>query len=400
MGGLELFARRKDGSEVPVEISLNPVDSGDGLLVTAALRDVTERRAAEQALREGEERYRLLVTQSVEAIYRCAPETGRVLEVNPAFLGLLGYTAEEAQALSLYDIVGHERPDVQAMLGRVMESGSLAIGPRRWRRKDGAMVDVDVTASVIRQQGKPSVYVVGRDMTAHRRAEEATRRSRQQLRDLARSLRAAREEERTLIARLIHDEMGNALNALRMDLSWLRGRLPTEAEPFRQKIRSMLGLIDATIAQARTLASELRPAVLDILGLVSGIEWELEQFGRRTGLSCELAAPDELPPLDPDRSTDLFRILQEALTNVAQHADARSVHVVLRSGPAEVTLEVRDDGRGISEVEISSPGALGLVGMRERALVWGGKVDIAGRPGEGTTVTACLPLPPTAPSDT
>jgi signal transduction histidine kinase len=154
----------------------------------------------------------------------------------------------------------------------------------------------------------------------------------------------------------------------------------------------MAAIIEGTIGRVRTLATELRPAVLDDLGLLAAIEWETQQFARRTGIACTLELPATLPPLDADRSTDLFRILQEALTNVVRHAAAQHVDVQVRETPAELVLGVSDDGRGIGTAEATSPRSLGLLGMRERALLWNGTVDVRARPQGGTAVTVLLPL--------
>ena len=194
------------------------------------------------------------------------------------------------------------------------------------------------------------------------------------------------------MARQIHDELGQALSALHLDVAWLRARLSDEDVVLEEKTRSMAALIEASIGRVRSLATELRPAVLDSLGLLAAIEWETQQFTRRTGIPCTHELPPDPPAVDADRSTDVFRILQEALTNVARHAGAREVVVTLRFWRNELQLSVGDDGRGITAAEIASPQALGLVGMRERALLWDGAVEWRTREGGGTVVDLRLPL--------
>jgi signal transduction histidine kinase len=223
------------------------------------------------------------------------------------------------------------------------------------------------------------------------RLYEAERASRQQLRDLADYLQTVREDERTHIAREIHDELGQALTALKIDVSWLARRLPPEAPNLVQKAAGMSGLIDQTIQMVRRIATELRPGLLDDLGLVAALEWQAQDFSQRTGIESRLdLGPDDLR-LDRDLATTIFRIYQEALTNVARHAGASQVQISLRSEADHLVLVVEDNGRGMAPDQMSAPHSLGLMGMRERARAWGGDVFFEGGPGRGTTVRVCLP---------
>jgi PAS domain S-box-containing protein len=219
---------------------------------------------------------------------------------------------------------------------------------------------------------------------------EAERAAREQLRNLASYLQTAREEERTYIAREIHDEFGQVLTALKMDLSWLSKRLPAEAS-LPQKVEAMSDLVDSAIQTVRHIATELRPGLLDDLGLVAALEWQAQEFTDRTGLECELHLGEEELILSRDLSTDLFRIFQETLTNVARHAKATKVQVELDNTPDELVLMVCDNGQGITENQISNPKSLGLMGMRERVRFRGGKITFQGIPGRGTTVTVRFP---------
>ena len=178
-----------------------------------------------------------------------------------------------------------------------------------------------------------------------------------------------------------------------MDVFSLRNGLPASArERLEPETMEMAVLIDAMIDKVRTLAAELRPAVLDSLGLAAAVDWAVRQFARRTGIRCELDLPTEPLEIDADRSIDVFRILQEALANVARHAEASRVHVHLRATPGELVLEVHDNGRGISPSEIDSVASFGLLGMRERALVWGGEIGIRAVPQGGTCAIVRIPL--------
>ncbi len=214
---------------------------------------------------------------------------------------------------------------------------------------------------------------------------------REQLRNLTSYLQTAREEDRAYIAREIHDEFGQSLTALKMDLAWLAKRLPADSPPLAEKTGAMSGLIDSTIQTVRRVATELRPGLLDDLGLAAAIEWQAQEWAERTGINCELYLGDEEIVLDRDLATAIFRVFQEALTNVARHAEATEVQVELEQGPDESVLVVRDNGKGIAPDQVSDPHSLGLIGMRERAHSWGGDVTFQSVPGQGTTITVRVP---------
>jgi signal transduction histidine kinase len=222
------------------------------------------------------------------------------------------------------------------------------------------------------------------------RAEAGLRESRKELRDLASHLQSVREQERTQIAREIHDELGQALTALKMDVHWVSQRVTGEAV-LAEKTRSMSAMIDTTVHAVRRISSELRPKLLDDLGLSAAIEWQAREFEQRSGVDCDVRSePDDIV-LDPARSTALFRVFQETLTNVARHAGARRIDVLLRKDAGVVELVVVDDGVGITPEQASNGQSLGIVGMRERAYSLGGTFEIGGQPGPGTTVRVTIP---------
>lgn len=212
------------------------------------------------------------------------------------------------------------------------------------------------------------------------------------LRAFAVHIESVREAERTRIAREIHDQLGQALTGLRMELSWLEKRLPGGLTAPAGKIRSMYRLIDDTIQSVRRIAAELRPQVLDDAGLPDAIKWQARKFQARTGVRCKLELPADQCVLDPERATAVFRIFQEAMTNVARHARATRVDIRLQLDASELLLSVADNGLGISPADLRRPKALGLVGVRERALLLGGKVDIDASAGGGTSVRLSVPL--------
>ena len=224
------------------------------------------------------------------------------------------------------------------------------------------------------------------------RAEREIRNSREQLRNLSAHLQSVREEERTRMAREIHDELGQGLTALKMDVSWLNRRLLKKDATFKNKLASMEEVIDRTIQTVQKLSGELRPGLLDDLGLAAAIEWQAEDFQKRTGIDCEVSLSTEETLLNRDQSTTMFRIFQETLTNVIRHARATKVAVRLEEQSGSMVLEVTDNGRGITEAEIRDAKSLGLIGMRERVEFIDGEVTIVGSPGKGTRITVTLPV--------
>ena len=228
-----------------------------------------------------------------------------------------------------------------------------------------------------------------------KRDEEALRRSRRDLRNLAERLQTVREEERTRIARELHDELGQALTGLKMDLAWIKTRMPRTQGELTERLQLVIGRVDGTVDQVRRIATELRPGVLDLLGLVAAVEWQAQEFGDRTGVVTDLQVHSDQTPIEDDRATTVFRILQEALTNVARHAGATRVRIGFSQTHEAIRLEVIDDGRGISAEEMADPNSLGLVGIRERAIACGGDLEIQGLPGHGTTLRVRIPSQPT-----
>jgi len=223
-----------------------------------------------------------------------------------------------------------------------------------------------------------------------KRAEDDISRSHEQLRNLYHRLELVREEERTRMSREIHDELAQTLTTLKLEISLLDKKLQKNDSSLSSDTQVMLKVIDTTIQAGKKLVMDLRPPLLDDLGLPEAIEWQAQEYEKRTGIQCNIDLDDNGFVLDKDRSTTLFRIFQETLTNVTRHAKADKINISLKGDNGGVTLQVRDNGIGISKKQISNLRSLGLLGIRERALVWGGKVDIIGVPGQGTTVTINL----------
>lgn len=307
----------------------------------------------------------------------------RVTFLNPVAELLTGWKLAEALGCPLDDVF-HAAPGAgrQAML----------------RTHTGRETPVEATAAPIVNDAGEAIgrVLVFRDITPRRVAEEELNRSRDQLRSLAARLETTREEERTRIAREVHDQLGQMLTGLRMDAAWINKRVAACAdaalrEPLSERLASMIELLDDTVKTVRRIAAELRPGVLDDLGLPAALEWQAREWQARTGVECELACA-AAPAVPPDAATALFRIFQETLTNVARHAKATCVKARLAHEAGALLLEVRDNGCGVTDEGLRRSKSLGLVGMKERAAMVGGEFRIVGVPGGGTMVTVRVPV--------
>ena len=259
-------------------------------------------------------------------------------------------------------------------------------------RADGGEFPVEASISQAVVGGKSLFTVVLRDISVRKRAERELDESRQQLRRLSAALQAVREEEKTRIARELHDELGQALTGLKMDLVQLADELGTDQLKAVDRAKSMQSLLDSTVASVRRIATELRPLMLDDLGLVATIEWLAHDFSQRTGVAVELNLPAADFDVAPELATAVFRVLQESLTNVARHADASRVGVALSGSQVGIELRVQDNGKGIHPGAPPGTKPLGLLGMRERAAMLGGTFVLDTEPGVGTSIVMTLPL--------
>jgi len=361
-------------------------------IVRAMARDVTERKRAEEKLRESEARYRGLFENSLEGIG--FSEGNKVLNANRALLDIFGYgDLEEFKAVPLLEHVAPESRDaIKELMGKINRGEPY---PRRFEyqiiRKNGEIRDLEISTDVVCAAGQRYFQSTFRDITERKRAQQELERSLEQLRALAARLQNVREEERKLLAREIHDQLGQALTAIKIDLFALVCKIGGDPQHPPQGVSTLLRLVDETIKRVRQIATELRPGILDDLGLVAAIEWAGEDFEARTGIKCRLDLPQENIAVNPERATAIFRILQESLTNVVRHAAASEVKIRLGEKDKELILLVQDNGKGMRMDELSRSKSLGILGMHERALVFGGEVIIRATPGKGTTVRVRIP---------
>ncbi|HSR50213.1 MAG TPA: PAS domain S-box protein [Acidobacteriota bacterium] len=361
----------------------------------ALKEQVEERRRVEAKLRESEARFRSAFEHATIGMSVVTPEF-RFQRVNRALCDMLGYSAEELTRKSFQDVTHPDDLDIgrdqtQRALEGEFDSFRLE---KRYIHKEGHVRWAYVAASVVRDRDGQPLYLVAqqRDITERRKAEAELRTSHEELRRLSRHLVSAREEERKQIAREIHDELGQALTALKLDLSWMEEELAEDQEALSAHTRGMTNLVDETIRSVRGILTALRPAVLDDLGLAAAVEWQAQEFQERTKIDCQLDCSAHEIELDQARATAVFRIFQEALTNVARHAEATQVEVKLGEAGGNLVLNVRDNGKGIEAGQSGGTHTFGILGMRERALLLGGQVEIAGQAGAGTTVSLRVPL--------
>lgn len=355
----------------------------------------------EQAVRESEQRLRAIfnAADNVAMIMTdLAGADARILEFSPGAQRVFRYTREEAIGKPVALL--HLPEDVAKFAGSTaaLRGGRHRLsGEATLVRKSGERFPALLTLYPILDSKDELAAILGVsiDITERKEAEEAIGRSREQLRALAAHIESVREEERTRLARKIHDDVGHALTALKMDLSWLARRLGddrTGPGKIRERMKSMSALLDRTIRTTRETASALRPGLLDDLGLAAAMEWEASQFAERSGIRCECDCSAGDVRLDHRSATALFRICQELLTNVARHAEATEVRVTLTQQADHLVLEVRDNGKGITEEQVFSGKSLGILGMRERALLVKGELCISGADGEGTAAAVRIPL--------
>ncbi len=364
----------------------------------AAVRSVLAQAQQRQAAKEAEARYRNLFNSVPMGLYRISPQ-GEILDANPTLMDMLGYLDRESLMGVIAADLYMDTEEYQQWLALMERKGVVRNFEVQLRRRDGTVIWVEKNTQTVWDAEGRLLYYEGslEDITERKQAEEQLKNSHQQLRDLSAHLQSVREEERTRIAREIHDELGQALTGLKIDLAWLQNRLyQTRAivprELLLEKIRSMSTLVDTTIQSVRKISTQLRPGVLDDLGLTAAIEWQAHEFQRRSGIRCKVALQPEDIVLNQTQSTGIFRIFQEILTNIVRHANATRVNIGMREDGGTLLLQVSDNGRGITESDISGSQSLGILGMRERAVLLGGSVTIGGIQGKGTTVTVRIPL--------
>jgi PAS domain S-box-containing protein len=261
-------------------------------------------------------------------------------------------------------------------------------------RADGTEFPIDASISQGGDSGRHFYTVILRDVTRRKQFEDTLHAQQKELRELSARVQEAREEEKARIARELHDELGQLLTAMKMDLAWLRERLPAHEPVLHERAAGMSALLDRTVSSSRRIASDLRPLMLDDLGLADATQWLVEDFGKRSGIRLELRAveSDALEALSKGAATAVYRAIQESLTNIARHSGAKSAWIVMAQQNDTLHVEIEDDGRGIGAGDLAKSGSLGLKGMRERVAYYGGSLEVGPAPRGGTRLRLRVPL--------
>ena len=387
-----LAGLRANGEEFPIDASISQHVENGSKLFTVILRDVTERVKGEEMLSRSESRLRAILDSAMDAIIT-VDERQHIVLFNKAAEVVFQCPRDQAIGAPLeWFIPQRFRGEHGAHVKRFGDTGQSSRrmgGAARvvmGLRRNGEEFPIEASISTTTENGQRFFTVILRDVTDRARNEEALRKSREELREFSMAANSVREQEKSRIARELHDELGQALTALKIDVGFLKERLASQGGEVAMKLASMQVLLDGTVAAARRISADLRPLMLDDLGLVAACDWLVTNFTQRTGIHCEFTMGGGDLDLPDPYATAIFRVLQESLTNVAKHANASQVEATLTREGEQVTLAVRDNGKGFDMNDPRKPNSFGLLGLRERAYLLGGDASVSSAPGKGTTV--------------
>ncbi len=394
---------KRDGRKLWISETARAVcdDSGKVEYYEGTVHDISRRKNAEEALRDSQRFIERVADTSPAILYVYDMLEGRYVYVNHQVEKILGYSVEEFFGMAPFFITGLAHPDdVPLMAERAVRLESAQDGEIfetcvRLKSAGGEWLWILSRDTVFKRtpSGRPEQIIgMAEDVTASRQARQTLEESRAQLRALSLRLQRVREEERAAIAREVHDELGQEITALNMEIARMRACVArsTEALPeVVERLASMESTLETMLHTVRRISAELRPPLLDEFGLDAAMQWQAKEFQKRYGVRCELTVRNDTP-VDPKLSETVIAIVQESLTNIARHAKASKIQVQMQQTSDVLIVTVKDNGRGISAEEQST--SLGLLGMRERSLLFGGAVDIQGVQGRGTTVTLKIPV--------
>ena len=396
-----LLGLRANGEEFPLEASISQHSEDGRKFFTVIVRDITERTRAGELLARSEERLRGILDSAMDAIIT-VDESEHIVIFNKAAETVFGCPRNEALGAPLTSFIpARFRANHSAYIKSFGEAGagSRRMGEQRivtGLRRSGEEFPIEASISQTSEHGSRLFTVILRDVSQRVQSEIALRQSREELRELGAAAHSVREQEKSRMARELHDELAQSLTFLKLDLAGVRRELPSAQAHLAAKLDTCATALDDMVAATRRIAADLRPLMLDDLGLVPAAEWLVQNFMRRHGIECEFSVdPPELELQEP-HATAFFRILQESLVNVARHANASLVHVTLDGSDGEVVLRVRDNGRGFDAGGPRERGSLGLIGLRERASLLGGEIIIESAPGQGTVIEVRVPWPEAA----
>lgn len=382
---------RKDGSLFLNEVYISPIRDKQGKIThyVGVQNDVTGRIEMEDLLSKNEARMRSIFNNVFDGII-IINESGIIEKINPSVERMFGYSAKELIGHNINKLMSEpEQGRHDTYLKTYLNGGKVKIlGSERevsGVRKDGSVFSMELKVSEFDDEQRHFFIGTVHDISERKQAEEA-------LRDLSGHLETAREDERTRIAREIHDELGSLLAALKMDLSWLNKQIPAGLSKCHEKITVMSRQLDDAIGSVRRIIADLRPSILDHLGLLAAIDWKLDEFRQQTGMQCVLTMPENNIAIDDGTDIAIFRIMQEALTNIALHSRATRVTLDVETDTNSLAMKITDNGCGMTEAQMHKPGKYGILGMHERARHCGGEIAIDSKPGKGTTLVLNMRL--------
>lgn len=394
-GNVVLKALRADGEEFPIEASISHHNEGGKKLFTVILRDITQRVHGEESLAKSEATLRGILDSAMDAIIT-VDERQHIVLFNQTAETVFGCPRDEAIGAPLaWFIPERFRPAHGDHIRRFGETGTSSRRMSVQRvvaglRRNGEEFPIEASISQIAEHGEKFYTVILRDVTERVRAEQALLHSQTELQEMALAAHSVREQEKTLIARELHDELGQALTALKIDLAWMKAR--SFEAPVGEKLDAMESMLNRTITATRRISTELRPLLLDDLGLMAALDWLTQNFTERTGVECTLSIGDPEPELHDPHASAVFRIVQESLTNIAKHAKATKVDVGVRQNDSTLAITVQDNGVGFDANQPRKQNSFGLLGLRERAYLLGGEAIIESASGKGCMIEVRIPV--------
>jgi len=350
-------------------------------------QDITERKQAEEAFKNSEERYRQLFEMESDTVLMVDMESFRIIDANSAASRMYGYTREEFLQLTPVDLSNEPAETARSIRD---EEAAIALS---WHRKlDGTIFPVEIKSSFFVYQGRKVQSAAIRDITEHVQAEKHLLDLNQRLHALSGHLQSVQEQERLAISRDMHDDVGQILTALKLDLGWLEQNIAPDEDAIPLRLKEMHENIDQITTVVQRIAANLRPPLLDDQGLSAAIEWHVGEFCKRSGLECFVMINEDADAIDKEIATVVMRIIQEGLTNILRHARATEASISLCTRDGNLILEITDNGCGITPEQIVAQDAYGLMGMQERARLCNGELEIKGEPGCGTVLRLTIPL--------
>jgi PAS domain S-box-containing protein len=355
---------------------------------------VDEKNIVTEALKESEERFHTMFEKHHAVMMLIEPESGKIIDANKSAEDFYGYSINELRNLNIANINQLSKSELKKALDTAArESKTYFNFPHKL--KSGEVKYVEVFTTPITVKDITLLFSIVHDITDRKIAEEEVLRSQEQLRALAARLEKIREDERINLSRELHDNLGQSLTGLKMDVAWLARKISSKkkekTENFLTKTASMSELIDQIINDVRRISTDLRPNLLDYLGLQAALEWLVNDFSKRTEIDCVFNSKAKNIKLDVSLSNSIYRIIQEALTNIARHSGATKVELDIVQNNNQINFVIKDNGKGITKAEINNVQSLGLRGMQERSFQINGELSIVGKKDKGTTVTLSIP---------